>query len=48
VNPNQLDCYNNTLNALKNDAAKSKRVMQAMLQMVKLDLNRLKQAYENG
>ncbi|MCI0335729.1 MAG: VOC family protein [Planctomycetes bacterium] len=29
------------------DAAKAKRVMHAMLQMTKLDINRLKQAYEN-
>jgi predicted 3-demethylubiquinone-9 3-methyltransferase (glyoxalase superfamily) len=28
------------------DPAKSKRVMQAMLQMKKIDINRLKQAYE--
>jgi predicted 3-demethylubiquinone-9 3-methyltransferase (glyoxalase superfamily) len=28
------------------DAGKSKRVMEAMLQMSKIDINRLKQAYE--
>ncbi len=28
------------------DPAKSQRVMQAMLQMVKLDIKRLKDAYE--
>jgi len=28
------------------DAEKSKRVMEAMLQMSKIDINRLKQAYE--
>jgi len=30
------------------DAAKSQRVMQAMLKMVKLDIKKLKQAYHNG
>jgi len=30
------------------DAQKSDRVMQALLQMVKLDIARLKQAYEQG
>jgi predicted 3-demethylubiquinone-9 3-methyltransferase (glyoxalase superfamily) len=30
------------------DAEKAKRVMQAMLQMKKLDIQRLKQAYESG
>ncbi len=30
------------------DAEKAKRVMQAMLQMKKLDIRRLKQAYESG
>jgi predicted 3-demethylubiquinone-9 3-methyltransferase (glyoxalase superfamily) len=30
------------------DPEKSKRVMQAMLQMDKLDIERLKQAYEKG
>lgn len=30
------------------DAAKSERVMQAMLQMRKIDIARLQQAYENG
>lgn len=30
------------------DAAKSQRVMEAMLKMVKLDIAGLKQAYENG
>jgi predicted 3-demethylubiquinone-9 3-methyltransferase (glyoxalase superfamily) len=30
------------------DSEKAKRVMQAMLQMVKLDIKRLKQAYEQG
>jgi predicted 3-demethylubiquinone-9 3-methyltransferase (glyoxalase superfamily) len=30
------------------DPARSKRVMQAMLQMDKLDINRLKQAYDEG
>jgi predicted 3-demethylubiquinone-9 3-methyltransferase (glyoxalase superfamily) len=29
------------------DPEKAKRVMQAMLQMDKIDINRLKQAYEN-
>ena len=31
-----------------NDAGKTKRVMQAMLQMVKLDIKVLRQAYEQG
>jgi len=30
------------------DAEKSKRVMQAMMQMRKIDIARLRQAYENG
>ena len=30
------------------DAAKANRVMQAMLNMVKLDIKTLKQAYEQG
>jgi predicted 3-demethylubiquinone-9 3-methyltransferase (glyoxalase superfamily) len=30
------------------DAEKSRRVMQAMLQMDKIDIERLKQAYERG
>lgn len=30
------------------DAAKSQRVMQAMMNMVKLDIKKLKQAYEQG
>jgi predicted 3-demethylubiquinone-9 3-methyltransferase (glyoxalase superfamily) len=30
------------------DAEKTKRVMEAMLKMVKLDINALKQAYEGG
>jgi predicted 3-demethylubiquinone-9 3-methyltransferase (glyoxalase superfamily) len=30
------------------DPEKSKRVMQAMLQMTKIDINRLKQTYEQG
>jgi predicted 3-demethylubiquinone-9 3-methyltransferase (glyoxalase superfamily) len=30
------------------DAEKSKKVMQAMLQMRKIDIARLRQAYENG
>ena len=30
------------------DAEKSRRVMQAMLQMVKLDIKVLRQAYEQG
>ncbi|MGZ7100214.1 MAG: VOC family protein, partial [Candidatus Angelobacter sp.] len=30
------------------DPEKVKRVMQAMLQMDKIDINRLKQAYEKG
>ena len=30
------------------DAEKTKRVMQAMLKMVKLDIKVLKQAYEQG
>jgi len=30
------------------DAEKAKRVMQAMLKMVKLDIKALKQAYEQG
>jgi predicted 3-demethylubiquinone-9 3-methyltransferase (glyoxalase superfamily) len=30
------------------DLAKSKRVMEAMLQMGKIDINKLKQAYEQA
>ena len=30
------------------DAEKAKRVMKAMLQMDKIDINRLKQAYDRG
>jgi predicted 3-demethylubiquinone-9 3-methyltransferase (glyoxalase superfamily) len=30
------------------DAEKSNRVMQAMMQMRKIDIARLRQAYENG
>jgi predicted 3-demethylubiquinone-9 3-methyltransferase (glyoxalase superfamily) len=30
------------------DAEKSKRVMQAMMQMRKIDIGRLRQAYENS
>jgi hypothetical protein len=30
------------------DAEKAKRVMNAVLQMEKLDINRLKQAYDGG
>ena len=30
------------------DAEKAKRVMQAMMQMDKIDINRLQQAYDRG
>ena len=32
----------------EDDVEKTKRVMQAMLKMVKLDIKALKQAYEQG